>query len=115
VRLYAPVLAGTVRPAASVETSDEPFRIAFNPPDGARIAVGYYDAPRVDVLDGHTLANLASSDEADVPAVDVDRNGLITPSGLEHYVENRVPMLTQDRRHPGMEVRYDTTLFARSR
>jgi hypothetical protein len=26
-----------------------------------------------------------------------------------------VAMLTGDKQHPGMEVRYDTTLFARSR
>jgi caspase domain-containing protein len=51
----------------------------------------------------------------DDPAADVNRNGLITPTGLAAYIENRVPMLTGDKQHPGMEVRYDTTLFARSR
>jgi hypothetical protein len=54
-------------------------------------------------------------DALDDPAADIDKNRLITPSGLEHYVENRVPMLTGDKQHPGMEMRYDTTLFARSR
>jgi WD40 repeat protein len=63
----------------------------------------------------HGAFTKALLDAFDDPAADVDRNGLITPSGLEHYVESRVPMLTGDKQHPGMEVRYDTTLFARSR
>jgi hypothetical protein len=48
-------------------------------------------------------------------AADIDRNGLINPNGLAAYVTKRVPMLTEDKQHPGMEVRYETTLFARSR
>jgi WD40 repeat protein len=63
----------------------------------------------------HGAFTKALLDAFDDPAADIDRNGLITPSGLEHYIENRVPMLTDDKQHPGMEVRYDTTLFARSR
>ena len=63
----------------------------------------------------HGAFTKALLDAFDDPAADIDRNGLITASGLEHYVENRVPMLTHDKQHPGMEVRYDTTLFARSR
>jgi Caspase domain/WD domain, G-beta repeat len=63
----------------------------------------------------HGAFTKALLDAFDDPAADVDRNGLITASGLEHYVKNRVPMLTQDKQHPGMEVRYDTTLFAQSR
>jgi WD40 repeat protein/uncharacterized caspase-like protein len=54
-------------------------------------------------------------DAFDDPAVDINRNGLITPNGLAAYIANRVPMLTGYKQHPGMEVRYDTTLFARSR
>jgi WD40 repeat protein len=63
----------------------------------------------------HGAFTKALLDALDDPAADIDRSGLITPSGLEHYVANRVPMLTGDKQHPGMEVRYDTTLFARSR
>jgi WD40 repeat protein len=63
----------------------------------------------------HGAFTKALLDAFDDPAADIDRNGLITPSGLEHYVKDRVPMLTGDKQHPGMEVRYDTTLFARSR
>jgi uncharacterized caspase-like protein len=63
----------------------------------------------------HGAFTKALLDAFDDPAADVDRNGLITASGLEHYVKNRVPMLTQDKQHPGMEVRYDTTLFAQRR
>jgi WD40 repeat protein len=54
-------------------------------------------------------------DAFDDPAVDVNRNGLITPNGLAAYIANRVPTLTGGKQHPGMEVRYDTTLFARNR
>ena len=45
---------------------------------------------------------------------DINGNGLITPSGLANFVANCVPQLTDDKQHPGMEVRYNTTLFARS-
>jgi hypothetical protein len=54
-------------------------------------------------------------DAFDDPAADINRNGQITPNGLAAYIATRVPMLTGDKQHPGMEVRYDTTLFARSR
>lgn len=63
----------------------------------------------------HGAFTKALLDAFDDPEADIDRNGLITPSGLEHYVMKHVPMLTGDKQHPGMEVRYDTTLFARSR
>ena len=62
VRLYTPVLAGKARPTVSVETPDEPSGVEFSPPDGARLAVGYHDKPRIDVLDGHTLATLPPPD-----------------------------------------------------
>jgi hypothetical protein len=70
-----------------------------------------YETPELQ----HGAFTKALLDALDDPAADVNRNGLITPTALAAYVENRVPMLTQDKQHPGMEVRYDTTLFARSR
>jgi uncharacterized caspase-like protein len=63
----------------------------------------------------HGAFTKALLDAFDDPAADVNRNGLITPTGLAAYIANRVPMLTGDKQHPGMEVRYDTTLFTRSR
>jgi hypothetical protein len=54
-------------------------------------------------------------DAFDDPAADANRNGFINATGLAAYVADRVPMLTDDKQHPGMEVRYHTTLFARSR
>jgi uncharacterized caspase-like protein len=63
----------------------------------------------------HGAFTKALLDAFDDPEADVNKNGLITPTALAAYVENRVPMLTGDKQHPGMEVRYDTTLFARSR
>ena len=70
-----------------------------------------YETPELQ----HGAFTKALLDAFDDPAADVNRNGLITPTALAAYVGNRVPMLTGDRQHPGMEVRYDTTLFARSR
>ena len=70
-----------------------------------------YETPELE----HGAFTKALLDAFDDPAADVNRNGLITPTALAAYVENRVPMLTGDKQHPGMEVRYDTTLFARSR
>src|SRR5215469_992036 len=63
----------------------------------------------------HGAFTKALLDAFDDPAADVNRNGLITPNGLATYVANHVPMLTGDKQYPGMEVRYVTTLFARSR
>ena len=70
-----------------------------------------YETPELQ----HGAFTKALLDAFDDPAADVNRNGLITPTGLATYLANRVPMLTGDKQHPGMEVRYDTTLFARSR
>ena len=54
VRLYAPGAAGAVRPAVAVDAPGGKSRIgiAFSPPDGARLAVGYIDTRAVDLLDG---------------------------------------------------------------
>ena len=70
-----------------------------------------YETPELQ----HGAFTKAVLDAFDDPEADVNKNGLITPTALAAYVENRVPMLTGDKQHPGMEVRYDTTLFARSR
>ena len=70
-----------------------------------------YETPELE----HGAFTKALLDAFDDPAADINRNGLINPTGLAHYMESRVPMLTGDKQHPGMEVRYDTTLFARSR
>jgi hypothetical protein len=54
------------------------------------------------------LAGDALSD----PEADINRNHLISTSGLEIYLNKHVPMLTAGQQHPGMEVRFDTTVFA---
>jgi uncharacterized caspase-like protein len=43
---------------------------------------------------------------------DVNNNGLISTTGLVRYVTNRVLALTDGRQHPGMEARFEATLFA---
>ena len=64
VRLYTRGAAGMFRPAAMVHAlgGKQPVRIAFSLPDGARLAVGYSDAPRVDLFDGGSLAMLPGPD-----------------------------------------------------
>ena len=46
------------------------------------------------------------------PAADINRNGLISTTGLANYLTKHVPELTDGHQTPGMEVRFDTTLFA---
>jgi hypothetical protein len=46
------------------------------------------------------------------PAADLDRNRLISAIGLTKYVATQVPMITGGRQNPGMEVRFEGTLFA---
>jgi WD40 repeat protein len=46
------------------------------------------------------------------PAADINRNGLINANGLAAYLIAHVPTLTSGAQTPGMEIRYDTTLFA---
>ena len=43
---------------------------------------------------------------------DLDRTGLISVSGLARYIAQRVPALTGGAQNPGMEVRYEGTVFA---
>jgi WD40 repeat protein len=46
------------------------------------------------------------------PAADINHNSLISTTGLAEYVTTHVSSLTSGAQTPGMEVRYDTTLFA---
>jgi uncharacterized caspase-like protein len=43
---------------------------------------------------------------------DINQNGLISTTGLVRYVTNRVLALSDGRQHPGMEARFEATLFA---
>jgi len=43
---------------------------------------------------------------------DLNRNGLISTTGLVRYVTNRVIALTDGKQHPGLEARFEATLFA---
>ena len=87
VRLYAPGLAGAVRPVVTVELPGNLFGIAFSPPEGERIAVGYDGTPRVALLEGHSLATLPAPDTTglqdvvDVGAVGWSRDGATLLAG----------------------------------
>jgi WD40 repeat protein len=48
-------------PPRKAPGGDRPYRIVFSP-DGATLAVGYADAPIVDLFDGHSLAPLPRPD-----------------------------------------------------
>lgn len=66
LRLYAVEPGGLRRLAVQPSPGGrQPRALAFAP-DGARLAVGYDDAARVDVLDGRTLALLATPATAEV-------------------------------------------------
>ena len=60
VRLYSPT---GQRLAKAKAPGSEPYGIAFSP-DGRVLAVGYYDALRVDLLDAGTLRPVGSADVA---------------------------------------------------
>jgi WD40 repeat protein len=70
VRLYDRAFKLVV-PPKKVTPGREPSRIAFSP-DGALLAVGYADAPAVDLLDGQSLAPLPG------PNVDGLSNGFLS-------------------------------------
>ena len=62
---------------------------------------------------GHGAFTKALIDAFSDPAADLDQNGLITVTGLTHYLETRVPSLTDNQQTPRVELRYDGTIFAR--
>ena len=72
IRLYAPrnaARSGTtaLTPIARQATQGgkQPYTVAFTP-DGSRIALGYFDSPRVEVIDGSSLQTLFSADTTGV-------------------------------------------------
>ena len=60
----------------------------------------------------HGAFTKALLDALDDPAADINHNGLISTTGLANYLMKHVPELTDGQQTPGMEVRFDTTLFA---
>jgi hypothetical protein len=60
----------------------------------------------------HGAFTKAVLDAFNDPAADINHNGLISTTGLANYLMKRVPELTDGHQTPGMEVRFDTTLFA---
>ena len=46
---------------------------------------------------------------------DMSHAGWISATELAHYFSIHVPLITDDQQHPGMDVRYDTPLFAVTR
>jgi WD40 repeat protein len=60
----------------------------------------------------HGAFTKALLDAFNDPAADINHNGLISTTGLTNYLTKRVPELTDGHQTPGMEVRFETTLFA---
>ena len=60
----------------------------------------------------HGVFTKALLDAFDDPAADINHNRLISTTGLANYLTKRVLELTDGHQTPGMEVRFDTTLFA---
>ncbi len=57
----------------------QPSGIAFSP-DGSRLAVGYDDAPRVDLLDAASLQSLGSADVAGLSGGDLNSVAFLPPA-----------------------------------
>lgn len=96
VRLYA-LDGGQLRRVAVRQApgGKTPVGAAFSP-DGSRLALGYEDVPRVDVLDGHTLAPLhvlpAANDASGyLRSVAYSADGrAIVAAGVRDYVSRNV-------------------------
>ena len=69
---------------------------------------------REDPAWGHGAFTKVLLDALSDPAADIDRTGLISMSGLARYLAQHVPSLTGGAQTPGMEVRYEGTVFASS-
>ncbi len=69
---------------------------------------------REDAAWGHGAFTKVLLDAFSDPAADIDRTGLISMNGLARYLAQHVPSLTGGAQIPGMEVRYETTVFASS-
>lgn len=67
---------------------------------------------REDSAWGHGAFTKALLDALNDPAADLDRTGLISTTGLARYVAQQVPSLTGGAQTPGIEVRYEGTVFA---
>jgi WD40 repeat protein len=70
IRLYA--ADGRLTTKAKAPGGAQPFGIAFAP-DGTRLAVGYGDTTRVDVLSGQTLAPLHAAETSGVDSGDLSK------------------------------------------
>ena len=64
LQLYGPPSAGgfALLQRRQLSGGREPFSVRFSP-DGRKIAVGFHDSPRLQLLDGRSLAPLASPDQ----------------------------------------------------
>jgi uncharacterized caspase-like protein len=60
----------------------------------------------------HGAFTKALLDAFNDPAADINRNSLISTNGLAAYLTAHVQSLTGGAQIPGMEIRYDTTVFA---
>jgi uncharacterized caspase-like protein len=60
----------------------------------------------------HGAFTRALLDALSDPSADPDRIGLINANALAHYVARHVSSLTEGKQTPGMEVRFDTTIFS---
>jgi uncharacterized caspase-like protein len=73
------------------------------------------EVSREDQVWGHGAFTKALLDAFDDADADKNRNGLINTTSLASYIQTHVATLTGDKQHPGMEIRFDSTLFADSK
>src|SRR4051794_213346 len=72
-----------------------------------------HEVSREDLRWGHGAFTKVLLDALNHLATGANRKGLINTSRLAHYVATHVPSLTNGTQTPDIEVRFDTTVFAR--
>ena len=99
IRLYAPVRDGALKllKKNTAPGGTEPFSAVFSP-DGARIAVGFADSAKVDVLSAADLSHLYSPDtgganNGDVGSVAWSHDGGRLYAGGKYYNGDQRPIL----------------------
>lgn len=95
VRLYDREMRLLVKQGAP--GGKQPLAVRFSP-DGSKVAVGYKDSTRVDVLSGETLALLYSADTSDIKEAELgivawSTDGTMLYAGGTYYVGDAGPLL----------------------
>lgn len=101
VRRYGPGPGFAKQREFITKSGKQPFSLSVSP-DGRRLAVGYYDAARIDILDAETLAPRPMAQAKDIDngslhAVSWSADGTRIMAGGQFQIEAQFPVITFDR------------------